>query len=49
MNFQKVIYENVRKKNIHFATNIYLYTRVPEILKFYEVLFCTYYKGLICL
>ena len=37
-----------RKKNIHFITNIYLYT-VTAIFKFYEVLFCTYCKRLFCL
>ena len=29
------------KKNIHFTTDISLYIRIAEILKFYEVLFCT--------
>ena len=48
MDFRKVIYENVKKKNIHFTKNISIYT-VRDILKFYEVLFCTYCKGLFCL
>ena len=48
MDFQKVIYENVEKKNIHFIANISIYT-VTDILKFYEVLFCTYCQGLFCL
>ena len=48
MDFRKVIYENVEKKNIHFITNIYLYT-VTAIFKFYEVLFCAYCKRLFCL
>ena len=48
MDFWKVISENVEKKNIHFITNISIYT-VTDILKFYEVLFCTYCKGLFCL
>ena len=48
MDFRKVIYENIKKKNIHFTTNISIYT-VRDILKFYEVLFCTYCKGLFCL
>ena len=37
-----------RKNNIHFTTNISIYIRVTDILKFYEVLFCTYFKGLFC-
>ena len=53
MSFRKVIYENVKKKNIHFKTNISIYyiiiVRVTDILKFYEVLFCTFCKGLLCL
>ena len=44
MDFRKVIDENV-EKNIHFITNISLH-KVTGILKFYEVLFCTYCKGL---
>ena len=48
MDFEKVIYENVLKKKKHFTTT-YLYTLVKEILKFYEVLFCTYCKDLFCL
>ena len=43
----KVIYENVKKKKIPQQT--YVYMGVTDILKFYEVLFCTYCKGLFCL
>ena len=55
MDFWKVIYENVKKpqktqkQNINFTRNISIYMWVTDILKFYEVLFCTYYKGLFCL
>ena len=45
VDFWKVIYENVEKK---FHKHIYIIW-VAEILKFYEVLFCTYRKGLFCL
>ena len=49
MDFQKVICENF-KKTIHFTINILIYTGwVTDILKFYEVLFCTYCEGLLCL
>ena len=34
MDFRKVIYENV-EKNIHFITNMSIYT-VTDILKFFE-------------
>ena len=44
--FCKVIYESI-EKNIYFTT--YFYKWVTNILKFYEVLFCTYCKGLLCL
>ena len=37
MDFQKVIYENVEKKHIHFITNISIYT-ITDILKIYEVI-----------
>ena len=38
MDFQKVIYENVEKKNnFHFITNISIYT-ITDILKIYEVI-----------
>ena len=37
-----------QKKNIHFITNVSINT-VTDILKFYEVLFCTYCKDLFCL
>ena len=47
MYFQKVIYENV-EKNFLFH-NKHLHIRVTDILKFYEVVFCTYCKGLFCL
>ena len=44
MDSRKVIYENVEKK--HSFHNRHLYKWVTDILKFCEVLFCTYYKGL---
>ena len=47
MDSGKVIYENVEKKFISQQT--YLHMWVTDILKFYEVLFCTYCKGLFCL
>ena len=47
MDFWKVIHENIEKKIILQQT--YLYIRVTDILKFYEVLFCTYFKALFCL
>ena len=43
MDFRKVIYENVRKKQF-ISQHTYLCVRVTDILKFY-VLFCTYCKG----
>ena len=36
-----------KRKKIHFTINISMYT--SNILKFYELLFCTYCKGLLCL
>ena len=48
MDFRKVIYENVEKKTF-ISQQAYLYIRVTGILKFYEVLFCTYCKGFFCL
>ena len=47
MGFRKVIYENVKKKNSF--QNKYIYIFVTDILKFYDVLFCTFCKGLLCL
>ena len=47
MDFWYVIYETLRKKNIHFTTDLYI--QVTDILKFYEVFFGTYCKGLFCL
>ena len=47
MDFQKVNYKNVKKNN-HFITGIPI-SMVTDILKFYEVLFCTYCNGLFCL
>ena len=47
MEFRKVILENVEKKII--SQQPYLYIRVTGILKFYEVLYCTHCKGLLCL
>ena len=46
--FLKVIYENAEKKTF-ISQQAYLYLWVTEILKFSEVLFCTYCKGLFCL
>ena len=44
MDSQKVIYENIEKKIfISQQTSI---KRVTDILKFYDVFFCTYCKGL---
>ena len=37
MDFWYVIYETLRKKNIHFTTDLYI--QVKDILKFYEVFF----------
>ena len=37
------------KKNPFVSQHTCQYVRVTDILKFYEVLFCTYYKGLFCL
>ena len=49
MDFRKVIYENVQiKKKKHFITNKRIYM-VTDILKFDDVLFCTYCQGLFCL
>ena len=52
MNFLKVvIYQNVKKKKKKKKNSkqTYLYLRVTDILKFYEVLFFTYCVGLFCL
>ena len=49
MDFLKLIYENVEKKTTFISQQVYLYLRVTDILKFSEVLFWTYCKGLICL
>ena len=47
MDFGKVIYENIEKKHsFHNKTHLYLWS---DILKFYEVLFCAYYKQPLCL
>ena len=48
MGFWKVIYENIEKKKA-ILQQTYLYMQVTDILKFYEVLFCIYFKGLFCL
>ena len=48
MDFQKVIYKNVAKKTF-ISKQTYMYIRATEILRFYEVLFCTYCNGLFCL
>ena len=39
MDFLKVINKKFEKKNSHFTTNISIYIRVTDILKFYEVIF----------
>ena len=44
MDFWKVIYENI-KKNPFISQHTHQYVLVTDILKFYEVLFCTYCKG----
>ena len=44
MDFQKVIYEYV-KKTPFISQHTYLYVQVTDILKFYKVLFCTYFRG----
>ena len=49
MDFQRVIYEIVEKKTTFISQQAHLYMRVTDILKFYEVLFCTYCKGLLCI
>ena len=41
MDFQKIIYKNVNKKK-KITANVSTYIWVTDILKFYEVLFCTY-------
>ena len=48
MNFQKVIYQNVKKNFFFQNKHTYIYG-VTDILKFYEVLFFTYCIGLFCL
>ena len=48
MDLLKVICENVEKKTF-VSQQAYLYLPVTDILKFSEVLFCTYCKGLFCL
>ena len=42
------LWEHQKKKKINFITDISIYM-VSDILKIYEVLFCTYSKGLFCL
>ena len=48
MDFQKVIYENVEKRAF-ISQQTYLYRVITDILKFYEVLFTTSFKGVFCL
>ena len=45
MDLLKVICENVEKKTF-VSQQAYLYLPVTDLLKFSEVLFCTYCKGL---
>ena len=40
--------KTLRKKKPFSLQETQLYKQVTEILKFYEVLFCTYCKGLFC-
>ena len=49
MDFLEMIYENNVEKKTFISQQTYLYLRVADILNFYEVLFCTYCKGLFCL
>ena len=50
MDFRRVIYENTKQQKKKYSLhNKHLYIRVTVILKFHEVLFCTYCKGLLCL
>ena len=55
MDFQKLIYKNLKKnkknkKKPFISQETYLYTHVTDILKFFEVLFCTWScKSLFCL
>ena len=44
MDFQKMIHENINLKETFIAQQTYLYIQVTDILKFYEVLFCTYFS-----
>ena len=46
MDFRKVTCENVEKKKFT-SQKTYLCIQVTDILKFYEVLFCTYCKSLL--
>ena len=48
MDFQKVLSENA-EKNAFISQQTYLRIWVTDMLKFDEVLFCTYCKGLLCL
>ena len=45
---ERDLWKRWKKKHL-FHNSRYLYIRVTDILKFYEVLFCTYCKGLFCL
>ena len=51
MDFPKIIYKNLKKKKKKFISQeTYLYTHVSDILKFFEVLLCTWScKSLFCL
>ena len=48
LDFRKEIFENFEKKT-HSFHNKHLYIWATAILKFYEVLFYIYCKGLFCL
>ena len=45
VDFWKVIYKNIEKKHSFHNKHIYI-IQVTDTLSFYEVLFCTYCKGL---
>ena len=49
VDFQKVIYENVEETKTFISQQKYKYIWVTNILKFHEVLFFTYCKGLLYL
>ena len=44
VDFQKVIYEDAEEKKTFISQQTYLYIRVTDILKFYEVFFIHFVK-----